>query len=434
MSFKWIESDKLQEKYAFFRHKSGLPVYVVPKDFSSTYAIFATKYGSLQNSFKVGDESDFLPVPDGVAHFLEHKMFEEEDGSDAFDKFAPFGASANAFTSFDMTAYLFSTTNEVYDPLRILLSFVSHPHFTDKNVAKEQGIIGQEIAMCEDRPGTRLYYETMRALYKDNPITVSICGTKESIAEITPAILYRCYHAFYQLSNMVLCVVGRVDPEKVLAICDEILPEKPALPFSLPIVKNEKGIADARRTVKMAVAEPIFMIGLKDDDAPKDPELLARRKTIMSILNSLLFSASSPLHARLYDTGLITEPLSADYEAGDSYAHNLISGTAKDPEKVYTAIMEYLREVKKNLPPEEDFLRTRRARYANEIRFFDKTEDIGDAFVEELFDGTDIFRACDRILSLTYSETMQLFAELFREESFCMATVTPVSDERGITE
>ncbi len=429
MPFEWIENEKLGEKYAFIRHKSGLPIYVVPKDFSSTYAVFATKYGSLQNSFAVGEEKDFTRVPDGIAHFLEHKMFEEEDGGDAFDRFAPFGASANAFTSFDMTAYLFSTTSEVYDPLRVLLSFVTHPHFTDANVQKEQGIIGQEIAMCEDRPGTRLYYEAMRALYRDHPITIHICGTVDSIGRITPEILYRCYHAFYQLSNMVLCVVGRADPARILAICDELLPEKPELPLRVPEFSAEKGVQEKRRSVEMAIAEPLFMIGIKDDNAPKEPEELARRKTAIGILNSLLFSASSPLHARLYDTGLITEPLSAEYEAGNGYAHNLVTGTAKDPERVYQEIVRYLTEVKATPPSESDFLRTRRARYANEICFFDKTDDIGNAFVEELFDGTDIFHACDRILSISYEETVALISELFCEEKLCMATVMPITEE-----
>ncbi len=420
-----FQNEILQEEYIRIEHESGLPIYIFPKDFSSTYAIMATKYGSLQTAFRFEDEEEFIPVPDGVAHFLEHKMFEEEDGSDAFDKFAPFGASANAYTSFDTTAYLFSTTGSISEPLRVLLSFVTHPHFTKENVEKEQGIIGQEIDMCEDRPGTRLYYEAMGALYGKHPISHSICGTKASISEITPDILYRCYEAFYRYSNMALCIVGRADPEEVARIADEILPKKSDRKVvSLPLTRGTE-IASQRVTLPMAVSEPLFMIGVKDTGAPLSGEALTRRGTVTEIVNDILFSASSPLHARLYDSGLILGDLSAGYEYGEGYAHNLISGMGKDPEAVYREVLRYLEEVKETPFSEEDFLRTKRAAYAGEICFFDKTEDIGNAFIDDLFHGSDIFDSFKRTASVTYEEAVALLRELFRPENIILAVITP---------
>ena len=216
-------NDSLGEMYYEIRHRSGLPIYVIPKDLSTTYALFATRYGSLDNCFSVNESEAPLTVPDGIAHFLEHKMFEAEDGTDTFERFAQIGASANAFTSNDMTAYEFSCTDEPYKALEILLDYVTHPYFTKENVQKEQGIIGQEIGMCDDNPMRRLYYELLNLLYAKDKVRINICGTKESIAEITPELLYQCYNTFYRLSNMALIICGRVECDPIIEVADRLL-------------------------------------------------------------------------------------------------------------------------------------------------------------------------------------------------------------------
>ena len=211
-------------------HESGLRVYVFPKKgFSKYYAIYGTEYGSLNRTFKPQNEDNMITVPDGIAHYLEHKMFEDENGVDAFERFAETGASANAYTSFDLTAYLFSCTDRFYENLDILLDFVNHPHFTKENVAKEQGIIGQEIKMYDDDPEWRAFFNTLPALFKNNPVKIDIAGTVESISHITPEILYQCYNTFYNPANMRLILVGDVDIDEAMKYVDKHLANKPNL-------------------------------------------------------------------------------------------------------------------------------------------------------------------------------------------------------------
>ena len=206
------ENKALGERYYEIHHKSGLRIYFIPKDFSVTYALFATQYGSIDNVFRLAGEESFAKVPEGIAHFLEHKMFENEDGTDTFERFAKIGASANAFTSNDMTAYEFSCTDNVYEALEILLDYVTHPYFTKENVQKEQGIIGQEIQMCDDNPMRRLYQELLANLFSQDAVRINICGTKDTIAQITPELLYRCYNT--NIERRCACVLWTCDGQR----------------------------------------------------------------------------------------------------------------------------------------------------------------------------------------------------------------------------
>lgn len=211
MNKEILTNERLGEQYIRVVHPSGLTILLCPMpDFATTYALFGTNYGSVDNCFKTDPEAEFTKLPDGIAHFLEHKLFESEDG-DAFSLFAETGASANAYTSFDKTCYLFSCTDAFIPSLKALLTFVQAPYFTQQTVEKEQGIIGQEIRMYEDSPGWQVTFQLLEALYHDNPVKVDIAGTVESIAQIDADLLYRCYHTFYNLSNMVLSIAGKFD-------------------------------------------------------------------------------------------------------------------------------------------------------------------------------------------------------------------------------
>ncbi|MCL2694636.1 MAG: insulinase family protein, partial [Oscillospiraceae bacterium] len=224
-----IKNRRVGEEYRVIKHPSGLTICLYPmKGFESAYALFAAKYGSVDVTFKTNEDGDFVTVPAGIAHYLEHKLF-ENDECDAFQLYAKTGANANAFTSFDKTAYLFSCSQKFEENLRILLSFVQEPYFTDESVAKEQGIIAQEIRMMEDDPGWRVFYNGLQAVYHNNPVRIDIGGTVESIAEIDKELLYRCYKTFYNLNNMVLSIAGNFDVEKTLEICDELLKPTPDL-------------------------------------------------------------------------------------------------------------------------------------------------------------------------------------------------------------
>ena len=252
------EDKSIGERYYYTKHKSGLDIYVVPKKFRTSYALFSTKYGAADNCFKLEGDKDFVKVPDGIAHFLEHKMFENEDGSDTFERFAKYGADANAFTSSEMTAYLFSCTSHYDENLEILLDYVTKPYFTPQTVAKEQGIIGQEIKMGEDNPSRARYYNTMEALYADSQIKINVAGTVESIAEITADLLYSCYRTFYNLSNMVLVTSGDITMEQVLAVADKVLPMQEEKKI-VRCYNSEKAEVNKKRVkVQMAVSKPMF--------------------------------------------------------------------------------------------------------------------------------------------------------------------------------
>ena len=301
ISFSVKENKMLEEKYYTFKHKTGLDVYVFPKNMTTSYAIFATKYGAIDNKFKLAGDKEFTSVPDGIAHFLEHKLFECEGGVDAFELFAKTGANANAFTSNTMTAYLFSCTEKLYESLEILLDFVTHPYFTEKTVQKEQGIIGQEIRMYEDNPGARLHKELMKALYKKNKMKIDVAGTVESISEITADVLYKCYNTFYNLNNMVLVVCGNADVEEVASVCDKVLKE--SMPFDVirdtedddePREVNEK-----RAYSYLDVSKPLFAIGIKDSDIPNDPQERIKKAYGFEILDEMLFSQSSEFSSLL---------------------------------------------------------------------------------------------------------------------------------------
>ena len=258
-----ITNARIKEEYLRIKHKSGATILLYPmKGYSTAYALFATKYGSVDTTFKTNEDPDFVTVPEGIAHYLEHKLF-ENDECDAFDLYAKTGANANAYTSFDKTAYLFSCSQKFEENLRILLGFVQEPYFTDATVAKEQGIIGQEIRMYEDDTGWRVFFNCLQAMYEKNPVRIDIAGTIESIAKIDKDLLYRCYNTFYNLNNMVIAVAGNFDVDKTLEICDELL--KPSEDHGLQVIVPDEPLTvhEKRNVQKLSCAIPLFNIGWK---------------------------------------------------------------------------------------------------------------------------------------------------------------------------
>ena len=255
---KEIKSEILGEKYFEVDHKSGLKIFIMPKEnYSSSYAVFGTKYGSIDTKFKRSDSDEWITVPEGIAHFLEHKLFENED-LDAFARYAKTGASANAYTSFDKTCYLFQCSGNFEASLEILLDFVTHPYFTKETVEKEQGIIGQEITMYYDVAGWMSTFNLLRCLYKNHPVRIDIAGTVESIAQITDRLLYDCYNTFYNLNNMCLAVVGDVTPEQVLAVCDKMLEKAEPLSIERSFDDEPREIVESYAEYNLAMSMPVF--------------------------------------------------------------------------------------------------------------------------------------------------------------------------------
>lgn len=425
------ESKLLGEKYHTFVHKSGLRVFVAPKKMTSSYALFATKYGSIDNKFKLDSDKEFTSVPDGIAHFLEHKMFECENGEDAFELFARTGASANAYTSNEKTAYLFSATDNFYESLEYLLDFVTHPYFTEQTVQKEQGIIGQELRMYDDHPGARLEKGLLQALYKDNKVRIDIGGTIESIAQINAEILYKCYNTFYNLHNMVLAVSGDIEVDKVIEICDKVLKDAPkqTIVRDYECENEPKEVYQKRSVCELAVAKPILAIGIKDSDISNDPNERAKKFYAISILNEMLFSRSGGLYDTLYEKKLISHSLGYSFQNTKYYSINEITAESQDPEAVYSHFVEFIEQTKKQGLDRELFELAKRTTYAVYIRSFDSTDDVAESLVSNYLEETDMFDMVDIIKSIDYDYVSRLFNEFYKEEYYAMSVVNPISKE-----
>ena len=422
-------SELLGESYTQIKHKSGLDIYVFNKKLTTTFAVFGTKYGSIDNKFRVVGEENFTEVPNGIAHFLEHKLFENEDGIDTFERYAQTGANANAFTSFDKTAYLFSCTENFSESLEILLDFVTKPYFTEKTVQKEQGIIGQEIKMCEDSPSRALFFNLMKAMYDKHPVQISIAGTVGSIAKINADLLYKCYNTFYNLHNMVLCVCGDVDVDEVIAVADKVLHESPVIEIERCFDKEQSAVSAPEKSVRMQVAKPLFDIGIKDNKITDDPRERLKKAAGMSVLNEMLFSKSSTIFNELYDEGLISGNFDYCYTISSSFAFNEISGESSDPMQVYKRLREYIKQMQKKGLDKDVYNRCKKVIYSDFIKTFDSTEEIACELMSYIFEGCDMFEYAEIIRDLTFEDVESLLEKMFNDEYFAISTVYPLGEE-----
>ena len=410
-----IYSPELDETLYYKKHHSGLDIYSLPKSgYSKSYAIFATKYGSTDVKFIDWKTGETVEIPDGVAHFLEHKLFEQPDGKNAFDIFSVTGASANAFTSFTMTAYLFSCTTDFYKNLETLVSFVQTPHFTEENIAKEQGIIGQEIRMYQDDPGWQVYFGAIESMYNVNPVRRDIAGTVESIGTITKDLLYKCYRNFYHPSNMALICVGDVDPELVFETADKVInPEFKAIDNIKRFTKPEPEHFFSKKSVKkLSVAMPLFYIGFKENGAEKN-ELL-KNEIINEILCECIFGQSSDLYRSLYEQGLLNGEFGYETTNEPGYSHILIGGESPDPDKVYETVISELKKLCDTGIPKENFERIKRVFFGDFIRSFNNPESIAHDMLENLFKGFSLFDYISVHNSVTYDDCMKRMKKIFR--------------------
>lgn len=408
-------------------HPAGLPIFVWPKPgYTSTYAVFATKYGSIDTAFtsRVDGKEVSTEVPAGIAHYLEHKLFENED-CDAFERYAKTGASANAYTSFNQTAYLFSCTENVEASLEILLDFVQKPYFTKETVRKEQGIIGQEIRMCEDSPSRRVLFNLLRALYHNHPIKIDIAGTVESIAQITPELLYGCYHTFYNLHNMVLVVAGNVTPEQVRRVADKTLIPAPDWQLERRAVDEPDAAVTGRVEETMPVSAPLFYLGYKDYIPPEEGNRCrtAEELAAAEVLLELLAGKASPLYARLMEAGLINAGFGADYFEGPGYAVWMFAGESKDPDAVRAAIEEELARVRRDGLDAGAFEAARRALYGRLVSALNDVENCGDFLVSDYFYGRKPFGLIDAAARLDLQSVYALLHGSLRAESSALSVV-----------
>ncbi|OUQ25239.1 peptidase M16 [Flavonifractor sp. An135] len=366
---------------------NGLTVFVNPRPgFQKSFAFFATNYGGMDMRFSL--DGAWQDTPAGVAHFLEHKMFDTQDGN-ALQDLAANGASPNAFTSSAITGYYFECTEKFEENLKILLSFVSIPWFTQESVDKEQGIIGQEIQMIEDDPEWQVFMNLLAGLYEHHPIRVSVAGSRESISHITADTLYACHKAFYNPSNMVLCVSGNVDPERVCAIAREILPKEGNPPIQRDYGPEEPATAaESLRERKMAVSTPIFQLGFKADPAPMGQERL-RRQLIGTLAMEVLCGSSSSLYARLYREGLINQKFGCGYEAYPGCAFLYAGGESKDPQAVKDALLAEAERLGREGVDAALFQRLKKASYGSMVCALNSEEQVCIEQAQGYFAGVD---------------------------------------------
>ena len=432
MEIQTVRNEQLKEEMQFAVHESGLRVYVFPKKgFSKYYAIYGTEYGSVDRTFQVPGEQEMTTVPDGIAHYLEHKLFEQEDGGNAFDLFAKTGASSNAFTSFDLTAYLFSCTDKFYENLDILLEFVNHPYFTDENVAKEQGIIGQEIKMYEDDPEWRVFFNTLTAMYHHNPVKIDIAGTVESISHITPELLYRCYHTFYNPANMILVLVGDVDIKKAMTYVDKHVDAKRNL-GQIPRNVWEEPKERVQEVIKqrLLVSQPLFRIGFKDNTLAEGEALLKKEIATELILESV-FGRSSDLYMELYEEGLIDSSFDAETDQSKAYGFTLIGGESRNPEEVYRRVKARLDALCQTGIPSENLARARKVLISGNIRLYNSVERMGNAFIRQLMAGFSPLSFGDVVASVTDAEVNARLREHFNTQNSVLSVVCPAQESAG---
>ena len=424
-----FKSDRLQEEYSLYRHPSGLDIYVFPKEMTSYYALFGTKYGSIHNKFRPSESEEWITVPDGIAHFLEHKLFTCEDGTDAFERFSAYGADANAYTSFNKTCYLFTCTDRFEESLGELIDFVTHPYFTEESVESEQGIIGEEIRMYDDSPSDRCFYGMLEGMYEHHSIRRNICGSIESISKITPELLYACYRSFYDLSNMALIVCGRVTEDQVLRIANEHLPSKGT--GRTPIFDNENNAEKPQAfknlcEMRMQVSKPLFNIGIKDTNIPDDGRARQKKDAAMAILDEMIFSRAGALYNHLLENEMISPSLSYGYSISKTTAYNSIAGESDDPKAVLTTILNYIEELRKTGLSEEDFLRGKRVMLAEFIKSFDSTDSIANTLFSFVCEECELLSYAELIEEITLQDVEALFRSSFDPSFITLSVIYPL--------
>lgn len=422
MNIKEIRNELLNEMYYDIDHPSGLKILVMPKEnYSSSYAIFATKYGSIDTMIQMKDGS-FTQIPEGTAHFLEHKLFESED-LDAFERFAKTGASANAYTSFDRTGYLFSCSANFKKNLEILLDFVQNPYFTQATVEKEQGIIGQEIDMYKDVPDWEVMFNCLRTMYKNLPVRIDIAGTQESIAQITAETLYGCYENFYNLHNMVLAVAGNVTVDEVIEAADKILKPVEGKMAQRKVIDEPKEVSDSYIEEKLSVATPQFMFGFKENW--DTPERTAKEEITMDILLDMISGPSSELYRRLFDEKLINNSFGFEYFTGFGYSCVLFAGESSDPVRVSEEIVKEISSFRKNGFDEKVFERTLKKLYGRMIMGMNDVDGIANNMAVSYFAGEDIFTDFEIYKTITLDDVKALFDKTLDEKYSVLSVIKP---------
>ncbi len=424
MKTEFFYNELLKEKYSLTVLDNGLKIYICEKpEFDSFYAVYGTKYGSIDTAFSLNGEEP-KEVPAGIAHFLEHKLFESEDG-DAFTKYAKTGANANAYTSFDRTCYLFSCSKDFEENLEILLNFVQNPYFTQETVDKEQGIIGQEITMYDDSPAWCVFFNLLEAMYHNNPVRIDIAGTKETISKIDAELLHRCYNTFYNPSNMFICLAGNVNTKNILSLIKQRIK---------PSIKNEitrkrfsepQSVKQGYIEKKLDVAMPLFNYGFK----LKPTQGFSMRDNIyINLLLNTVAGDMSSLYKRLTDEKLINDEFETEYFYGRDFSAAIFSGESSNPKMVAEIINREIERVKISGIDSKIFEAARRSMYGSLVKRCNSVEGTVSSFVDAAVMGYEVFEEIELVKSATALEA-QKYLEGFSLENTVLSQINPMEEK-----
>ena len=426
-SIQSFHSSELCEDIFKISHPALPNVFVFPKKFKTAYALFGVKYGSIDSKFLMPD-GKVQSVPDGIAHFLEHKLFENPDGSDASERFSAIGADVNAYTSYNKTAYLFSCTENFDKALKELVYFVTHPYFKKESVKREIGIITEEILMYEDSPYERCFSNLLNALYKTHSVKKNICGDVSSIKKITPALLLECYRAFYSPQNMALVICADTDAEHVIEVLSECdFGFEDGITAATRINQSETAsVAQSYTEDFMQVSKPIFNIGIKDTAIPYDLRERDKKDIAMSILCDMILSHASELYTELFESGKISPSFSHGFSMCKDFSLISISGEADDPRDVFEIFKDHIAKLRKVGLSRRDFERCKRVMYSDFIKSFDSTEEIANVLLGFVFEGSDIFEYPKIISSVTFEDVCAQFEQAFSEDLTVLSVIYPL--------
>lgn len=427
-----ITNELLNESLYHEKLENNLNLFFIPKKgFTKKYAIFATDYGSNDLKFISPFNSEEITLNEGIAHFLEHKMFEQPDGTDAFAKFSEYGANANAFTNFNMTAYLFSATDNFHEALKHLIGYVQTPYFTDQNVEKEKGIIAQEIKMYEDNADWKLFFNTLKAMYVNHNNRIDIAGTVESIYKITKEELYSAYNSFYSPSNMAIFVIGDLNWEEVRKTITEKVKDDNQFSGKIKRIEKEEPDHVAAKIIReqMEVSIPMFSIGYKDKiSAPVSGKELLKKNLCTEIIMDCIFKKGSNLNEKLYMDQLIYDSLSCDYSSHNEFGYTTIMGETREIDKTIEIIKNEIEKFKNSGIKIQDFERIKKMRIGSFIRSFDSIESIANSFLGYFFEDINYFDILEVLNNIKIEDVNQRLIEHFDESMSVLSIIEPIQN------
>jgi predicted Zn-dependent peptidase len=421
---------QLNEKVYKETMDNGLKVFLLSKpEMAKTFGIFTTNYGSIDQTFTPIGKDEKVTVPEGIAHFLEHKLFEKED-RDVFQDFTKLGASANAFTSFTKTAYLFSATSHIEKNVETLIDFVQNPYFSEESVEKEKGIIAQEIRMYDDQPDWRSFFGTIQSLYHNHPVKVDIAGTVDSIQKITKDDLYTCYETFYHPSNMVLFVAGNFEPEAMMNLIRENqdskeFPDAPEINRSYP--DEPEVVSNKNNSISMPVTTAKAMVGVKEDVSKLSGEELLRAELLSGMILDYYFSKSGKFYEELYKEDLIDDSFQFETELDRQFGFTILGGDSRKPDEMTKRVKEMLHELKAESISEEDFTRMKRKKIGQFMRALNSLEFIANQFTHYQTLGVDLFDVLPVIESLSTKDADEYLQHWIKEDAISVFQVKPQS-------